>query len=246
MGIALKVISLNLAGNKRWGTHRHQHLLPLLFPPVKIPLTSILNLIVVGMISKALSFIEEQTDLYLQGLLGASTQKYAVLGNIARIIDSGETSETEDTSGVIITLVNIEEDRISKNPDGIYRQVDKVIHTNPKILVNLYILFSVNLNDYTAALSRISNVIQCFQSNNYFSQASYPSLDPGIEKLHLELYTMNFEQVNHLWSTLGGKYLPSVLYKMRMVVIADEANQMGGGLIREIQTEKSVIASTIN
>lgn len=198
------------------------------------------------MISKALSFIEEQTDLYLQGLLGASTQKYAVLGNIARIVDSGEGSETEDASGVIITLVNIEEDRISKNPDGVYRNVDQVVKTNPKILVNLYVLFSVNLNTYTTALSRISNVIQCFQSTNYFTQASFPSLDPGIEKLHLELYTMNFEQVNHLWSTLGGKYLPSVLYKMRMVVIADEANQVGGGLIREIQMEKNVLSGTLN
>ncbi|QCX00955.1 DUF4255 domain-containing protein [Aggregatimonas sangjinii] len=198
------------------------------------------------MISKALSFIEEQTDLYLQGLLGASTQKYAVLGNIARIVDSGEGSETEDASGVIITLVNIEEDLISKNPDGVYRNVDQVVKTNPKILVNLYVLFSVNLNTYTTALSRISNVIQCFQSTNYFTQASFPSLDPGIEKLHLELYTMNFEQVNHLWSTLGGKYLPSVLYKMRMVVIADEANQVGGGLIREIQMEKNVLSGTLN
>ncbi|WP_149274948.1 DUF4255 domain-containing protein [Pareuzebyella sediminis] len=197
------------------------------------------------MIGKALSFIEEQTNLYFQGLLGASTQKYAVLGNIAKIMDGGEGGEGEESTGVIITLVNIEEDRISKNPDGMYRQVDTVIRSNPKILLNLYVLFSVNLSVYDTSLSRISNVVQCFQSNNFFTQAKFPSLDPNIEKLHLELYTMNFEQVNHLWSTLGGKYMPSVLYKMRMVVIADKANQTEGGLITEIEMKKSSLAGPL-
>ncbi len=197
------------------------------------------------MINKALSFIEEQTNLYLQGLLGPSTEPYATLGNIARIVENGESSDTA-ASGVIITMVNIEEDRISKSKDGIYRQVDRVIKTNPRILLNLYVLFSANLSTYPTALSRIANVIQCFQSANFFTQASYPSLDPKIEKLHMELYTMNFEQVNHLWSTLGGKYLPSVLYKMKMIVISDEANQVGGGLITEIETIKRDTTSTLN
>lgn len=193
------------------------------------------------MINKALTFIEEQTNIYMNGLLTPSTQKYVSLGNIANISDSGDSTGNTDTAGVIITLVNIEEDRISKNPDGIYRQVDKVIKTNPRILLNLYVLFAAHMSTYTTALSRISNIIQCFQSSNFFTQATHPSLDPGIEKLHLELYTMNFEQVNHLWSTLGGKYLPSVLYKMRMITIADEANQAGAGLITEIRKNPLVI-----
>ncbi|MCK8521374.1 DUF4255 domain-containing protein [Aquimarina sp. D1M17] len=197
------------------------------------------------MINKALSFIEDQTNLYFQGLLGPSTQKYAVLGNIAKIVDGTETTEEEESSGVVITLVNIEEDRISKNPDGIYRQGDRVIKSNPKILVNLYVLFSVNLSTYTTALSRISNVIQCFQSTNFFTSAEFPTLDENIEKLHLELYTMNFEQINHLWSTLGGKYLPSVLYKMKLITIADEEKTHEGSLITEIQMQKSAIAGVL-
>ncbi len=197
------------------------------------------------MISRALAFIEEQTNLYFQGLLGAATQKYAVLGNIAKIADGTDVSEGEESSGIIITLVNIEEDRISKNPDGIYRNVDTVVKSNPKILLNLYVLFSINLSGYDTALSRISNVIQCFQSTNFFTKSKFPSLDTNIEKLHMELYTMNFEQVNHLWSTLGGKYLPSVLYKVRMVVISDEANQTEGGLITEIEMKKSALIAPL-
>lgn len=197
------------------------------------------------MIDRALIFLEEQTELYFQGLLGASTQKYASLGNIARISDSGEVTDDDENAGIIITLVNIEEDRMSKNPNGVYRQADKVIRTNPQVLVNLYVLFSVNISTYSTALGRISNIIKCFQSNNLFTGSAFPSLDPGIERLHLELYTMNFEQINHLWSTLGGKYLPSVLYKMKMLTIADEANYTEGGLITEIQLHKNHFKGTL-
>lgn len=197
------------------------------------------------MIEKALIFLEEQTELYFQGLLGASTQKYASLGNIAKVADSGEVTDDDENAGIIITLVNIEEDRMSKNPNGVYRQVDKIIRTNPQVLVNLYVLFSVNIPTYSTALGRISNVIRCFQSNNSFTSSAFPSLDPGIERIHMELYTMNFEQINHLWSTLGGKYLPSVLYKMKMLPIADEANYTEGGLITEIQLQKNHIQGTL-
>jgi hypothetical protein len=56
----------------------------------------------------------------------------------------------------------------------------------------------------------------------------------GIEKLIFSLYNINFEQINHLWSTLGGKYLPSVLYKMQLVIIDEDAVKAEGGLITEI------------
>ena len=193
------------------------------------------------MIDKAMSFIEERINEYFQGLLGPSTEDYAVLGNIAKIVDAGEGSEDEGSTGVIITLVNIEEDRISKNPEGFFRENGKIIRRNPEVLVNLYVLFSINLNSYTTALSRISNVIQFFQSEQHFEIDMHSTLDPRIVKLHLELYTMNFEQVNHLWSTLGGKYLPSVLYKMKLIPIVDEANQREGMLITEINGEKKVL-----
>lgn len=198
------------------------------------------------MIDKALSFIEEQSNLYFQGLLGPSTEKYVSLGNIAKIADNDTTPDDGGgTASVIITLVNIEEDRISKNPDGKYRTHNSVVYRNPEILLNLYILFSVNSGNYITALSRISNVVQCFQSTNYFTRADYPTLDANIEKLHLELYTMNFEQVNHLWSTLGGKYLPSVLFKMKMITIVDKDNKVDGSLISEIQINKNALSGTL-
>lgn len=61
-----------------------------------------------------MSFIEDRTNQYFQGILGPSTEKYAALGNIAKIVEGGDTTDEEGGSGIVITLVNIEEDRISK------------------------------------------------------------------------------------------------------------------------------------
>jgi hypothetical protein len=35
----------------------------------------------------------------------------------------------------------------------------------------------------------------------------------------VELYSLSLEQQNQLWGSLGAKYLPSAIYKVRLVVI---------------------------
>jgi hypothetical protein len=45
----------------------------------------------------------------------------------------------------------------------------------------------------------------------------YPALDRSIEKLTTELQSLSYEQLNQIWAFIGGKQLPSVIYKVRMV-----------------------------
>jgi len=44
-----------------------------------------------------------------------------------------------------------------------------------------------------------------------------PRLDPGVEKLTFEMESLSSEKLNNVWSTLGAKYMPSVVYKIRML-----------------------------
>jgi len=50
-----------------------------------------------------------------------------------------------------------------------------------------------------------------------FTPSNTPSLDPKIEKLSVEMVNLSTEKLNNLWATLGAKYIPSVLYKLRML-----------------------------
>jgi Pvc16 N-terminal domain len=88
----------------------------------------------------------------------------------------------------------------------------------------------------------IGHIMQFFQSQNYFTPLTHPALDARIEQINVDLFTLNFEQINHIWSTLGGKYLPSVMYKVRQLAVEDEnAEEVEGRLIESIRTETSLI-----
>jgi hypothetical protein len=48
------------------------------------------------------------------------------------------------------------------------------------------------------------------------------------------MISLNLEQLHQLWSMLGGRYHPSVAYRMKMVTI-DSITETDGSLIKEIQ-----------
>jgi hypothetical protein len=184
------------------------------------------------MIDNALKFVANEVNKYLirktDSTQDATIVKMIVTGNAAKAYEQDASGGQNPLAGkAILTLVNIEEDRVSKSPENFRRDGDKIIYKNPKLYLNLYCLFSVNHSTYDTSLQYLSLTLQFFQYRNVINHANSPSsgsikLDEKIEKLVFDMISMNFEQVNHLWGTLGGKYLPSVLYKVRLVTIEDD------------------------
>jgi hypothetical protein len=69
-------------------------------------------------------------------------------------------------------------------------------------------------------LKQLSFVISYFQAKNVFTPDNSPALasyDENIQRLVVELYSYSFEQLYNFWSVVGTKYLPSVLYKVRLL-----------------------------
>jgi hypothetical protein len=178
---------------------------------------------------------------------GAATPSGIVIAaNIAKAEEL-----TAVTSKIVMSLVNVEEDRISKLPSNSFSSPvgTGVEYRNPPVYINVYVLFSVN-RDYTDdALLYLSYVMQFFQHKNIFTPHNSPALFTDtvlpVQQVSCELVSLNFEQINHLWASLGGKYLPSVLYKIRQLVIDDRFVQNGGGIILEIETTAKDKTSTI-
>lgn len=159
----------------------------------------------------------------------------AVVGNIGEIL---ATSNHGAGNNIIISLVNIEENRISRDPQNFIRNGTEVILKNPAIHLNLTLLFTSVAHDtgYEIALRNIQHVIEFFQKKYVFDHINTPGLDLGIEKLILEMMSLNLEQLHQLWSMLGGKYHPSVAYRMRMVTI-DSVTDLPGNLIKDVETK---------
>lgn len=173
------------------------------------------------MIDKALQALAEGIDNYLVRLpeLNISSQDTVHLTNIVKA--DGNIDIPADSLG--LSLVNIEEERILKDQQAYTAAADgrRVAHVNPELKLNLYILIVANFNTYETGLKFLSGTIRFFQSKNVFTGENTPHLDPAIKKLIVDLFPLNFEQQNHLWGALGAKYLPSVMYKVRLLTVQE-------------------------
>jgi hypothetical protein len=200
------------------------------------------------MIATALILLREELNEYIRSLPGNTNLNYVVLGNASEI-DSTNNGQLLDT--LIISLVNIEEESTLKNINVMKKLANGTVrYENPPVFLNLYVLFTANFPDkYENALVQISQTIRFFQSKNFFNlsntispttlaKANDPT-DPekdtisGME-LNLDMYTMTFEQINHLWGSLGGKQIPFVMYKTRLIVIREPKYMKEGPVIEEI------------
>lgn len=195
------------------------------------------------MIRESLQFFADELNKYLiQKAVASLDTPRVVLGNAARAFDT-ETPPAgyiQINNRAIISLVNIEEDRVSKQQENYTKTMTSIRYKNPPLFLNLYMLISMNRNNYGDSLTWLGHILQFFQYQNVFTPISHPTLDSRIQKLVVELYSLNFEQVNHLWSTLGGKYLPSVMYKIRQLSVDEDITVSESGFIKEIQLEEKV------
>ena len=150
-----------------------------------------------------------------------------LLGNVA-LIGAG-------VEGIVMTLLKIEEENAAKQYPVFEKNGNKVKYLQPPIHLNLYTVFSAvykNGNEnfdtkYEDGLKQISNVIQFFNYKRYFTQQDAGGLDFNM-KVSAKLISPSYDDLNKIWSVLGGKLFTFVLYKFHVVTMsADEATSTG-------------------
>lgn len=173
------------------------------------------------MIDEAVKFIEKELNTYFKLRLDTIEDKAVA----SAIVNQDGTPAIQDENKVIISLVDIQEEGVLKN-SGVQHSIRNggFIKSPLPVHLNLYIMFSslfANSN-YNEALKYLSEVIFFFQSRPVFERAGSPSLPSAIEKLVVEMYHPDYQAKNNLWSTIGAKYIPSVIYKIKMLAFHDE------------------------
>jgi hypothetical protein len=110
---------------------------------------------------------------------------------------------------VLVTLLNVEREPYSASGQIIGRQ---------KLSLNLMVIFSCHFSNsnYSEAIRFLDLIITYFEEN-YTLEAQ--NIYDGNNKIKIEIETYNIDKVHNIWATIGAKYLPSVVYKLRMVVV---------------------------
>ena len=85
------------------------------------------------MIKEALSFLEKELKNYLSLKLNSGSEEIIKVGNIAKVLD-GDGDTATNAARALISIVNVEEDRLSKSPDNYKRSDDKIVYKTPKFI----------------------------------------------------------------------------------------------------------------
>lgn len=198
------------------------------------------------MLRTALEFLSDELDSYLKRKDATNFGNEDVVIISSLMNPDGTfaiTSGDGDISKIILTLINLEEDRVSDSQYNHRKVDDKIQVINPPVNVNAFVLFSVFANNYATALRLLSYVISFFQGNQVFDSNQYPQINAKVDnakpwqkvgRLLVNFHSTTFEQQNNLWAALGAKYMPNAIYKIRTMSFIDFEPKMEAPPITEV------------
>jgi hypothetical protein len=203
------------------------------------------------MIRTALEFIKKELDAYIVER-EQDPANYSI-GNVVDlkpIVLPNGTLNITDTTHVTMLLASVEEERREgKRPYFIPTPDKHFLRLNPPVEIDLMLIFAAQNSNYETALRDLSDIVAFFQAYPVFDQKNFPSLNASvtdpvnkpwqlIEKLYFYLCNFSFEQQNNLWAMHGGRYIPSVIYKMHMLTFFEtKSNDKTPGITEINYTE---------
>lgn len=138
---------------------------------------------------------------------------------LSSIVSHGGTINEQLNNKLVMTVYNVTRENVSGNYNAARAGNDAFAMVRAPIYVNLHLMFMANFSDknYADGLAAISRVIGFFQRHSCFTHANSPELQPGIDKLTLDMENLNPVDVSYVMGVLGTKYLPSAFYKLRLL-----------------------------
>jgi hypothetical protein len=172
------------------------------------------------MIDETFAFILGELNGFLTTRF-ATSEQCAVLSSI---LDLDGSVSPHIANKLILSLVNIERETVGSSSAAQARLEDgRLALANPSLNLNLYLLVSAyfGASNYAEALKFISSALAFFESNPVFTVQSAAAFPRGLERLTVEMVDLDFQELGNLWRSMGASYLPSVLYKVRMLTIQE-------------------------
>lgn len=175
------------------------------------------------MINEVLLLLRDVVNAHLSASLGLSS----VQGDQGQVVflDSEKIESMDFKLGAVtLLLTNIEQEH-SLRPGDPYRVTladGTAQRVMPPIHLNLQVLFVCRFKDYLQSLRCMSLILQLFQRHRVLDHGNAPALSDRIDKIMMELHTVPMSELQGLWGLLRTAYLPSLIYRARMVVFQDE------------------------
>jgi len=135
-------------------------------------------------------------------------------------------SDVNTQNKIIVSLVKIKTSSAVYSQNRATRTLDYKIAS--PLHLELSVLISANFSQaqYTQGLQVLSDCMRFLHNNAAINRDVRPQLSDKISKLILEIENLEFDDAHHLWTILGSHYLPSALYKVRVMGIENSPQSL--------------------
>lgn len=160
------------------------------------------------MIKKILTYYAERLDEYLSRL-------HHQPEGLAEVGFVGNGTE-ERPNKMVVSLINVERETAGGISAPVQRTVEGYTRQTPPLLLNLNLMLAAVYDErrYAESLSILSDALKFVQS--------VPKFEVEEMSYTVEIMTLSPQDLNNIWTTLGGQYYPSVVCKLRRLVIDAE------------------------
>lgn len=133
----------------------------------------------------------------------------------------GNSSE-ERPNKMVISLLNMERETAGGISSGVRRTEEGYARTQPPLLMNMNVMLAAVFDErqYGAALEILSDTLRFLQST--------PNFQVDGTTYTIEIVNLSVQDLNNVWTLLGGQYYPSVVCKIRRLYIDNDTVAAGG------------------
>jgi hypothetical protein len=190
------------------------------------------------MLHNALSFLRDQLNQSIGMKFRLLPDEDMVI--VGKLILSDGSIPEDIKNKMVLSFVNLDletqmgssDTRMGFAPSG---KSDRLSMHN----VNVNVLLTSNFFDENEALKFLSAALKFFHGTPSFDRSSHPEMDEGLDKISVEVCNLSLLEFNSLWSSIGAKATPSILYKVRIIASIDNSVLNAPPLITPIDPENA-------
>lgn len=168
------------------------------------------------MIKRILTYYAERLEEYLSHL-HHQPEGLATVG----LIDNGSE---ERPNKMVVSLLNVERETAGGISAPVQRTPEGYARLSPPLLLNLNVMLAAVYDErrYAESLSVLSDTLKFIQSA--------PRFEVDGAGYTIEIVSISTQDMNNVWTLLGGQYYPSVVCKIRRLVLDAEEITSGGSM----------------
>lgn len=177
------------------------------------------------MLDNTLQFLAGEVNRHFQRLPGLG--EHGGLRPSPVVDAQGRLALAPNSLGLTLFQVDEERSLRSQPPERVVLG-GRELTVPPELKLNATLLVSAHFEHYDQALRLVSHVLNFFHGRPLFAPGDSPGLPEGVDRLSMDLLSYGPEQNRQLWACLGARHLPSLVYRMRLVLLQEQQEVRNG------------------